>query len=83
MEAPAEATLGAAIAALERAANARPGPSLTARLERLWNGPAAALRFEGVASFLVADSTGDLEDLAQAPLSALYLDGRVLHPARR
>lgn len=80
---PAEPTLGAAIEALERAARARAAPSLSARLERLWGGRAAALRFEGVASFQLIDSTGDLEDLAEAPISAVSLDGHDLSEVGR
>ncbi len=81
VEAPAEPTLGAAVRALERAARTQAAASFAARLDRLWGGPAAALRFEAAASFLVVDSTGDVESLLEAPLSATYLDGRNLREA--
>lgn len=80
---PAAPSLGAAIEALEGAARARPATSLADRLERLWGGRASALRFEGMASFLLVDSTGDLEDLAEAPISAVSLDGHDLSDAGR
>lgn len=80
---PAEPTLGAAIGALERAARARAAPSLAARLERLWGGRAAALRFEGEASYLLVNSTGEREDLAKAPISAVSLDGQDLSAVGR